>query len=79
MLRFYLKLKKLPDDRLTKKIFICDQFFMKNHPDLQCFSSEINQIICRNDLIFDVETVPPKLICKNLENVLLYKDISMFK
>ena len=79
MLRFYLKLKKLPDDRLTKKIFICDQFFMKNHPDLQCFSSEINQIICRNDLIFDIETMPPKLICKNLENVLLQKDISMFK
>ena len=29
--------------------------------------------------MFDIDTVPPKLICKNLENVLLEKDILMFK
>ena len=46
---------------------------------LQCFSSEISQIIDRNNLLFHIDTVPPKLICKNLENCLLEKDISLFK
>ena len=37
------------------------------------------QIINRNNLLFHVDAVPPKLICKNLENCLLEKDISQFK
>ena len=46
---------------------------------MQCFSSEIRQIVCRNNLIFSIDAVPPKIICKNLENCLLEKDISLFK
>ena len=79
MLRYYLKLKNLPDDRLTKKIYIHDQFFMNQNPNFQCWSSEIRQIIARNDLIFDIESVPSKVICKNLENSLLQKDVAMFR
>ena len=52
---------------------------MQKYPNLQCFSSEIMKIIDRNNLLFDIDAVPPKLICKNLENVLLEKDILMFK
>ena len=33
----------------------------------------------RNNLVFSVDTVPPKLLCKNLEIVLLSKDKLMFK
>ena len=33
----------------------------------------------RNNLVFSVDTVPPKLLCKNLENILLSKDIAMFR
>ena len=62
-----------------KKIFIYDQLFMQNNPNLQCFSSEIVQIINRNNLLFHIDVVPPKIICKNLENSLLEKDISQFK
>ena len=79
MFRYFLKLKKMPDDRLTKKIFIYDQYFMQQNPNLQCWSSEIKQIIIRNNLVFSVDTVPPKLLCKNLENILLTKDVAMFK
>ena len=79
MFRYFLKLKKMPDDRLTKKIFIYDQYFMQQNPNLQCWSSEIKQIIIRNNLVFSVDTVLPKLLCKNLENILLTKDVAMFK
>ena len=74
-----MKVRQLPCDRLTKKIFIYDQLFMQNNPNLQCFSSEIVQIINRNNLLFHIDVVPPKIICKNLENSLLEKDISQFK
>ena len=76
---YHLKVRQLPDDRLTKKIYRYDQYFMQNNPNLQCFSSEIQQIVCRNNLLFSIDVVPPKLICKNLENVWLEKDISSFK
>ena len=79
MFRYFMKVRQLPCDRLTKKIFIYDQLFMQNNPNLQCFSSEIVQIINRNNLLFHIDAVPPKLICKNLENSLLEKDISQFK
>ena len=79
MFRYYLKLRKLPDDRLTKQIYIYDQYFMQKNPNLQCWSSEIKQIMYRNNLVFSVDNVPPKLLCKNLENVLLSKDLSMFR
>ena len=79
MFRYFLKLKKMPDDRLTKKMFIYDQYFMQQNQNLQCWSSEIKQIIIRNNLVFSVDTVPPKLLCKNLENILLTKDVAMFK
>ena len=52
---------------------------MNQNPNLQCWSSEIRQIIARNDLIFDIDSVLPKVICKNLENSLLQKDIAMFR
>ena len=78
MFRYYLKLRKMPDDRLTKQIFICDQNFMLQNPNLQCWSSEIKQITLRNNLLFSVDNVPPKLLCKIFEKVLLAKDISMF-
>ena len=79
MLRYYLKVRQLPDYRLTKKIYRYDQFFMNQNPNFQCWSSEIRQIIVRNSLTFDIDSVPPKLICKNLENILLHKDVAMFR
>ena len=79
MFRYFLKLRKMPDDRLTKQIFIYDQYFMQQNSNLQCWSSEVKQIMFRNNLVFSVDTVPPKLLCKNLENVLLSKDVSMFR
>ena len=36
-------------------------------------------VIHCNDLLFSIDAVPPKIICKNLENSLLEKDIKLFK
>ena len=79
MFRYFLKLRKMPDDCLTKQIFIYDQYFMQQNPNLQCWSSEIKQICLRNNLAFSADTVPSKLLCKNLENILLSKDVSTFR
>ena len=73
MLRYYLKVRQLPDDRLTKKIYRYDQYFMQNNPNLQCFSSEIQQIVCRNNLLFSIDAVPPKLIGKKFRKCLVGK------
>ena len=78
MFRYYLKLKNMPDNRLTKQIFICDQYFMQQNPNLQCWSSEIKQIILRNNLVFSFDQMSPKLLCKNLHKILLKKDVSQF-
>ena len=78
MFRYYLKLKNMPDNRLIKQIFICDQYFMQQNPNLQCWSSEIKQIILRNNLVFSFDQMSPKLLCKNLQKILLKKDVSQF-
>ena len=52
---------------------------MNQNPNFQCWSSEIRQIIVRNNLTFDIDCVPSKVICKNLENILLHKDVAMFR
>ena len=57
MFRYFLKLRKMPDDRLTKQIFIYDQYFMQQNPNLQCWSSEIKQICLRNNLAFSADTI----------------------
>ena len=46
---------------------------------MHCWSSEIKQICLRNNLAFSADTVPSKLLCKNLENILLSKDVSTFR
>ena len=52
---------------------------MQQNPNFQCWSSEIKQICLRNNLVFSVDNMPSKVLCKNLENLLLSKDISMFR
>ena len=51
---------------------------MQQNPNLQCWSSEIKQIILRNNLLFSLDCMSPKLLCKNLHESLLKKDVSQF-
>ena len=73
-----LKLKNMPDDCLTKTFFKCDQYFMQQNPNLQCLSLGIKQIILRNNLLFSLDWMSPKLLCKHLHDSLLKKDVSQF-
>ena len=45
---------------------------------IQCWSLEIKQIILRNNLLFSLDWMSPKLLCKHLHDSLLKKDVSQF-
>ena len=68
----------MSDDRLTKKIFRYDQHFAKTHKHLTCWSSEINQILTRNNLLYNVNDMGSKLFVTMLSESLLRKDVEMF-
>ena len=78
MIRFFLRMKSMSDDRLTKKIFRYDQNFAKNNKHLTCWSSEVDNVLNRNDLLLNVNYTPPKILITSLTKSLLTKDIEMF-
>ena len=51
MFGYYLHLRDLPDDRITKKVFLFDQNFSQKHTNQMCWSSEIKQILTRTNLL----------------------------
>ena len=52
MFRFYLRMKNMSDDRLTKKIFLYDQMFSAKNCNTPSWSNEIKQIVSRNSMLF---------------------------
>ena len=78
MLRFYFRMKQMSNNRLTKQIFLYDQFFSKSSPNLDTWSNEVMQILSRNNLFFVVNSVAPKLAIKMLQDSLLTKDCANF-
>ena len=68
----------MSDDRLTKKIFRYDQHFAKTHKHLTCWSSEINKILTRNNLLYNVNNMGSKPFTTLLSESLLRKDVEMF-
>ena len=78
MIRFLFRMKSMSDDRLTKKIFRYDQNFAKTHKNLTCWSSEINQILTRNNLFYNVDNIGSKPFLNLLSDSLLKKDVEMF-
>ena len=69
----------MSNNRLTKQIFLYDQFFSKSSPNLDTWSNEVMQILSRNNLFFVVNSVAPKLAIKMLQDSLLTKDCANFK
>ena len=78
MIRFLYRMKSMSDDRLTKKIFRYDQNFAKTHKNLTCWSSEVNHILSRNNLFYNVDEMGPKPFLNLLSESLLRKDVEMF-
>ena len=79
MLRFYYRLKDMDNNRLTKKILLYDQNLSNCNPNLPTWSSEIKQITTRNNLLFSIDRIRPKLCLQMLHESLLKKDIIMFR
>ena len=79
MLRYYLKVKDMNDNRLTKKIFLYDQYFAELNPTMACWSNEVKTIIQRNNLSTSLGRFNDKHIISFLSKSLLDKDIDMFR
>ena len=69
----------MDDNRLTKKIFLHDQKFCSENLDKTCWSTELNQILNRNNLLFSVDSSQPKLSVQMLYDSLFNKDLAMFR
>ena len=69
----------MDDSRLTKQIFLYDQKFSHANPNQSCWSSEVFEILRRNDLFLVSKTLPSKTILTLLQESLLQKDVSKFK
>ena len=69
----------MDDNRLTKKIFLHDQNFCLENQDKTCWSTEVNQIQTRNNLLFSIDSCQPKLGVKLLHDSLLKKDLVVFR
>ena len=78
MIRQFLRIKNLPDSRLTKKIFNYDIKF-SNLGRYDCWSTEINKILNRNNLghYFSIPCNKKSLI-SSLTSSLLQHDIQMY-
>ena len=79
MLRFYFRMMKMSNNRLTKKIFLYDQYMSKCNPNISTWSNEITQILVRNNLFFAVNSLNQKPFLEILNESLLKKDIDMFR
>ena len=74
MLRFYFRLLNMENCRLTKKIYLYDQHFAQCNPLLSTWSSEISDIVAKNNLSPVIYTQPPKIVLSLLKNSLLSRD-----
>ena len=74
MLRFYFRMLNMENCRLTKKIYLYDQYFAQCNPLLSTWSSEISDIVAKNNLSAVIYTQPPKIVLSLLKNSLSDRD-----
>ena len=60
--------------RLTKKIYLYDQYFAQCNPQLSTWASEISDIVAKNNLSAVIYTQPPKSVLSLLKNSLSDRD-----
>ena len=74
MLRFYYRMLNMENCRLTKKIYLYNQYLSQCNPQLSTWSNEISDIVAKNNLCEVVFTQPPKVVLRLLENSLASRD-----
>ena len=78
MFRYFLHLRDMPNSRITKKLFLYDQQFTLANQNKSTWSSEIKQIIERNNLVLISNSLGNKTLVSLLQESLLEKDICKF-
>ena len=75
MIRHFKRLRKLPEHRLTKKIFLWDRS-LNDSGRIKTWSFEVKEILCRNniDYVYDSPYFCIQNTVKDLEKSLLDKD-----
>jgi hypothetical protein len=68
----------MPDSRITKQIFVYDQQFTIANPNQSTWSSEIKQVIERNNLVLVSNSLGNKTLVSLLQESLMKKDICKF-
>ena len=79
MLRFYYRMLNMENCRLTKKIYLYDQYLSQCNPQLSTWSNEIADIVSKNNLSDVVFTQPPKIVLSLLESSLVSRDQFKFR
>ena len=79
MLRFYYRMLNMENCRLTKKIYLYDQYFSLRNPQSSTWSNEIADIVSKNNLSDVVFTQPPKIVLSLLESSLVSRDQFKFR
>ena len=79
MPNFYMRVPKMDNTRLKKQIFLYDQNFCSENQDKTCWSTEVNKILTRNNLLFSINNYQPKLGIQILHDSLLKKDLVVFR
>ena len=74
MFRFYFRMLNMENCRLTKKIYLYDQYFAQCNPQLSTWASEISDIVAKNNLSAVIYTQPPKSVLSLLKNSLSDRD-----
>ena len=79
IMRFYHCMKQMSNSRLTKQIFLYDQYFIYFNNTLTTWSQEIQNIIAKHDLHQVIDRFTPKPVLKLLHDLLHTSDISRLK
>ena len=79
MLRFYYRMLNMENCRLTKKIYLYDQYFSLCNPQSSTWSNEIADIVSKNNLSDVVFSQPPKIVLSLLESSLVSRDQFKFR
>ena len=76
MVRLYHRLVKMPENRITKRVFLWDISLSEARPDLTTWSKNVKDILTRNSLqgIFSLNPFNLSMISNNLRESLVLKD-----
>ena len=76
LIRFYHRLINLPDERITKRVFMWDLRMTNSNPDISTWSKEVKAVLEENNLLgtFALNPFNLPLIISNLKSSMMQRD-----